>query len=133
MELNENTKILIVGLGLMGGSYAQALTDKGFEVGAIARRQESIDFALQKGLIRHGRCEADPEYIAQFDLLIFALYPHKFLEWLRDNQQYIKPNAIITDVTGVKCSVVYRVQELLRSDIEYIGACLLYTSPSPRD
>lgn len=122
MELNKNTKILIVGLGLMGGSYAQALTDKGFEVGAMARRQESIDYALEKGLISHGRCTPDPEYIGQFDLLIFALYPHTFIEWLRDNQRYIKPNALITDVTGVKCSVVYKVQEMLRSDLEYIGA-----------
>ncbi len=120
--LNKDTKILIIGLGLMGGSYAEALTDAGFEVGAIARRQESIDYAMENGLIKHGRCFADPEYIAQFDLLIFALYPHTFIEWIRDNQQYIKPRALLTDVTGVKCSIVYTIQEMLRPDLEYIGA-----------
>lgn len=122
MKLNEKTKILIIGLGLIGGSYADALTAAGFEVGAIARRQSSIDFALQRGWIRHGRTFADPDYIGQFDLLVFALYPHVFLEWLKENQQYIRPNALLTDVTGVKGSVVFAVQKLLREDLEFIGA-----------
>ena len=39
MKLDKNTKILILGLGLMGGSYAQSLTAHGFEVGAIAGRR----------------------------------------------------------------------------------------------
>jgi len=47
-------KILIVGLGLLGGSYAEALTAKGYEVSAIAHRQSSIDYALEKGLIKAG-------------------------------------------------------------------------------
>lgn len=122
MELTHNTKILIVGLGLMGGSYAQALSAQGFEVGAIARRQETLDYALQNGLIRHGRIDADPAYLAQFDLIVFALYPHVFLQWLEENQQYLRPGALLTDVTGVKTSVVYQVQAMLRPDLEYIGA-----------
>ena len=32
MEINHNAKILIVGTGLIGGSYAQGLTGAGFEV-----------------------------------------------------------------------------------------------------
>ena len=68
MEFNKDTKILIIGLGLMGGSYAQALSENGYEVGAIARRKEIIDYALEKGWINHGRCEVDEEYIKQFDL-----------------------------------------------------------------
>ena len=122
MEFNHNTKILIVGLGLMGGSYAQALSAQGYEVGAMARRQETIDYALQHGMIRHGRVEIDPDYLAQFDLVVFALYPHIFLTWLQENQRYLHPGALLTDVTGVKGSVVYEVQRMLRPDLEYIGA-----------
>ena len=90
MKLDKNTKILILGLGLMGGSYAQSLTAHGFEVGAIARRQETIDYALREGIIKSGRADIDPGYIAQFDLLIFAMYPHAFVEWIESYQQYIK-------------------------------------------
>lgn len=122
MEFNKNTKVLIVGLGLIGGTYAQALSDEGFKVGAIARREETLRFALDKGWIRHGRTEADAEYIRQFDLVVFALYPHVFLDWIRENQHCLKPGALLTDVTGVKRSVVYAVQDMLRDDVEFIGA-----------
>ena len=122
MEINKNTKILIVGLGLIGGTYAQALSDQGYEVGAVARRKETIDFALDKGWIRHGRWEVDEDYIGGFDLVVFALYPHIFLEWIRDHQHCLKSGALLTDVTGVKRSVVYAVQDMLRDDLEFIGA-----------
>jgi len=122
LKIDKNTKFLIVGLGLMGGSYADALTAKGYEVGAIARRQETIDYALAHGMIRHGRSEVDPDYIAQFDVLVFALYPKVFLAWIAENQQCIRSGALLTDVTGVKGSVVYDVQRMLRPDLEFIGA-----------
>lgn len=122
MEFNKNTKILIVGLGLIGGSYAQALSDEGFEVGAIARRNETLTQALERGWIKHGCTEIDGDYISQFDLVVFALYPHIFLEWIKNNQQHLKPGALLTDVTGVKRCVVYKVQDMLRDDLEYIGA-----------
>ena len=89
MRFIKNSKILIIGLGLMGGSYAQALTDLGYEVGGLARRQEVIDYALNKGYIRHGGITVEKEYIGQFDVIVFALYPHIFIDWLRDYQDYI--------------------------------------------
>ncbi|MDO4488363.1 MAG: prephenate dehydrogenase [Eubacteriales bacterium] len=122
MNFNKDTKVLIVGLGLIGGTYAEALSDKGYTVGAIDKRAESIDFALNKGWITEGRTENDSEFIAGFDLVIFALYPHIFLEWLSENQGALKPGTLLTDVTGVKSSVVYKVQDMLRGDLEFIGA-----------
>ena len=46
MMLNTNKNILIVGLGLLGGSYAKALTRKGFNVKVITLKQEDIDYAI---------------------------------------------------------------------------------------
>lgn len=120
--LDKSKKILIVGLGLMGGSYADALTKAGFEVGAITRSQSSIDNALERGLIRHGMAEVQAEYVGQFDIVVFSLYPHTFIKWIEQYQQFIKPGALLTDVTGVKGSVVYKVQSILRPDVEFIGA-----------
>ncbi len=122
MKLDKTKKILIVGLGLIGGSYAEALTDAGYEVGAIDLNESSIDYALEHGMIAHGRSSVDADYVLEFDVLVFALYPHTFVEWIEKYQSYIKPGAVITDVTGVKCSIVYKIQEVLRDDVEYIGA-----------
>ena len=122
MKFDRDTKILIVGLGLIGGSYAEALSSGGYEVGAIDCNADSIAFALEKGWISSGRADTDGEYIVKFDLIVFALYPHIFIDSTKQNQRFIRPGALLTDVTGVKCSVVYEVQKLLRSDLEFIGA-----------
>lgn len=122
MKFDKDTKILIVGLGLIGGSYGEALSSGGYEVGAIDCNADSIAFALEKGWISSGRVDTDGEYIGKFDLIVFALYPHIFIDWIKQNQRFIRPGALLTDVTGVKCSVVYEVQKLLRSDLEFIGA-----------
>ena len=60
MKIIKDIKFLIVGLGLIGGSYAEALTDLGYEVGAITRSQSSIDYAIKKGLIARGTTVSSP-------------------------------------------------------------------------
>ena len=120
--LSKDKKILIVGLGLIGGSYAQALTRQGYEVGAVTRSQDTIDYALEHGLIVRGTTIPTAEFVGGYDIVVFALYPHIFLKWIADYQQFIKPGALLTDVTGVKCSVVYEVQKALRPDLEFVGA-----------
>ena len=114
--------ILIVGLGLLGGSYAEALTKAGFKVNAITKEQSSVDFALKKGIIAYGTTKVDKELIGSAELVIFALYPHIFTEWIDKYQQYLKPGAVITDVTGVKGCIVDKIQALLRPDVEFIAA-----------
>ena len=122
MIVNVNKKILIVGLGLLGGSYAKVLKRFGFHISAITRSQSSIDFALREGLIDEGSVEVDPRLVGEADLMIFALYPHIFVEWIETNQHLFKSGALITDVTGVKESIVYKIQEMLRPDVEFIAA-----------
>lgn len=122
MNFNKNTKIGIIGLGLIGGSYAIDLSNKGYEVGAIDINTDSIDYAIRNKLVKHGMDKVEKDYVEQFDLLIFCLYPHTFIEWIKDYGDYIKQGALITDVTGVKGAVVNKVQAMLRPDLEYIAA-----------
>ena len=116
------TNILIVGLGLLGGSYAQRLTECGFRVSAITRREQTIAYALEAGMIAAGAAFPDPALIGEADLVVFALYPHVFIEWVESYQQYLKPGALLTDVTGVKGCIVGRIQNMLRKDVEFIAA-----------
>lgn len=122
MSLDKKTNILIVGLGLMGGSYAKALSRRGYNVSAITKDQKSIDYATNKGMIKNGSAFADKELISTADLIILAVYPHAVVEWIKQNAQYIKKGAVITDVTGVKSSIVYDVQKILPQDTEFIAA-----------
>lgn len=120
--LQPNTKILIVGLGLLGGSYAMALTEAGYEVGAVDLSAKSIAYALEKGIIAHGESQVSEAYLKNFDLVVLALYPETAVWWIKTYQSFLKPNALITDVTGVKSTVVYPIQDALRPDLEFIGA-----------
>ena len=122
MKLDKNTKILIVGLGLMGGSYAMALSKKGYSVRCITKEQKDIDYAIERGMIEFGTTELDARLIASSELIIFALYPTVFIKWIEENQGLFSPNTVITDVTGVKGSVVEGVQSILRPDVEFIAA-----------
>lgn len=122
MALDKNKKILVVGLGLIGGSYAAALSRNGFEVGAVDRDPDAIGYALEAGYIRHGSVTAEPDYIGGFDIVVFALYPSVLLDWVEKNARFFKKGALLTDVTGVKSGIVFRVQELLPPGTEFVGA-----------
>jgi len=122
MIVDVSKKILIVGLGLLGGSYARVLKRFGFTVNAITLEQSSIDYALKEGMIDEGSTQVDPRLVGEADLVIFALYPHVFVQWIEQNQHLLKSGALITDVTGVKGSIVYKIQDMLRSDVEFVAA-----------
>ncbi len=122
MKLNEKSQILIVGLGLMGGSYAQALTEKGFSVWGIDRNEDSIFYALREKMIEKGWSYPNENAIGMADVIIFALYPGVFKKWIEENQQYFRPGTLITDVTGVKDEIVDDIQSMLRPDVEFIAA-----------
>jgi len=122
MKLIKKVNIMIVGLGLLGGSYAKGLKKLGFYVSAITKDRESVDYALENGIIDYGTTEIEPELIADADLVVFALYPHVVIDWIEKNQQYFKSGAVLTDVTGVKGGIVDKIQSVLREDVEFIAA-----------
>ena len=114
--------ILIVGLGLMGGSYAKALKRMGYHIAALDRDAEAVAYALQEHIIHEGSAAEDERLIREADALIFALYPGIFPEWVETHQHLFKSGAVMTDVTGVKSCIVDRIQRLLRKDVEFIAA-----------
>ncbi len=120
--ISKDTNILIVGLGLIGGSYAKALKDKGYKVSAITKEPSSIDYAIKNNIIDYGTTEIEEDLIKNSKLIIFSLYPHIFKEWITNNQKYFSKGTIITDVTGVKEDIVNFIQPILREDVEFIAA-----------
>ncbi len=119
--INKQTKFLIVGLGLLGGSYAMALKQQGYTVYGIARRQETIDYALNHGIIDEGQIQVD-EFVQKADVVIFGLYPTAMVQWIQKYKHLFKKNCLISDVSGVKSNIVDVVQDELKDlPVEFIS------------
>lgn len=120
MELPK--QICIVGLGLLGGSYAMGLTRAGCTVSAVDVRAEAIRYALENGLIAAGTAEDPAPLLQKADAVVLGLYPRALVEWLQSHQALFKPGALVTDVCGVKGGIVEEVQGFLRPDVEFIAS-----------
>lgn len=115
-------KILIVGLGLIGGSYAKGLTKNGYEVYGYNRNIDAVNYAIKNKIIVDGTNDFNKEFVSQFDRIIFSLYPNIFKEYIDNYGGFLKDGAIISDVTGVKESIVNYIQEKLGDRVEFIPA-----------
>ena len=111
----------IVGLGLLGGSYAMALTEKGHTVTAVDVREAAIDWARRRGIITEGATDGFEPLLERADAVVICLYPDIAAPWLREHQRHFKPGVLITDVCGVKGHYVDEVQSFLREDAEFIA------------
>ncbi len=120
--INKNIKFLIVGLGLIGGSYAKALRKKGFYVSAINDTRSAIDYAISEHIIDEGYDYVEPKAVENADIIVFSLYPNVFAQWIKNYSHLFKKGTIITDVTGVKSCIVDEVQALLGDGVEFIAA-----------
>ena len=112
-------KILIVGLGLMGGSYAMGLSLKGHEIYACDINNESIEYAKNNNLIIDGSNDAS-KYIPEMDMIIIGLYPNYIVDFLKKHKSLFKKGQIITDLCGIK---TYFLEEAQKNsgDAEYIS------------
>ncbi len=96
--------IAVIGLGLIGGSVLKGLKNKGYKLLGIARRQETIEQALNEKIIDEGSvdiniaCEAD---------LIFVCTPiNNTIETIKYLQEKVKAETIITDAASIKGKII---------------------------
>lgn len=120
--MKQGLEVLIVGLGLIGGSYAKGLAAKGYHVTAIDTNHSSIEMALEGGFIEKGATVANVDLISQADLIIFGVYPLVMKDWVVEHQAHFKSGAVVTDVLGVKRDIVEKMETLLREDVYYVGS-----------
>ncbi len=118
--ISKSNKIAIVGLGLLGGSYAKGLARANYPLIGIDIDLSAVEFAKRLNWIYKG--SNDPSLVQEADIVIFALYPMTLIDWIKENQKYFKPGAIITDVTGVKESILKEINNILRDDVEFVAS-----------
>ena len=106
-------KILIVGLGLMGGAYALKLKNKGYEVYGSDLNEDAINYAIKHNYVIDA--SNDPsKYIPDMDMIILCIYPTNICDFLQKYNQYFKDNLLITDISGVKSSYLERAYNLAK-------------------
>ena len=110
----------IVGLGLMGASFAKKLSQLNYSVYGIDVSKQTIDKAKELKIIVDG--STNPlDVIGQCDTFIFCLYPTKILPWIEVYQNDIPKNSLLMDISGVKTNVIQPIQDILRDDLELLS------------
>ena len=89
----------ILGLGLIGGSFARAYAKAGHTVLACEHDTATLEFAKLSGAV-HG--VIDDNTISQCELIILAIYPDKCVNWLKENASKILSSTLVIDACGTK-------------------------------
>lgn len=121
-DMAEQATIGIVGLGLIGGSFARAYKEKapGFKIYAANRTAATLERAVAEGVVDG---ELDKDTIGECDLIIVNLFPDAAIRYIEDNKQFFKPNTIVTDACGNKRGICAEGFELAENDdFCFIGA-----------
>lgn len=119
MELQEvplsiDKTVLIIGLGLIGGSIARGLHEAlpALKLLAADGDQQQLDCAVAQGVISRGN--QDPlALVAKADLIVLAVPTLSIPGVLQKIAPLLQPMAVITDVASVKQSVAAAAQEHL--------------------
>ena len=92
----------IVGLGLIGGSFAKAYHAAGERVLAQDIDRDVLSFAVISSAVDE---ELTDETMAECDLILLAVCPAAAVEWLRKNAPKIASHTIVIDCCGTKRTV----------------------------
>lgn len=120
--MKKETQFLIIGLGLLGGSYAKGLSEAGFSVMAVDPNLESLKYAEKQHWISQYSIECNKEMVERANIIIFAVYPNLIVDLAKKISPWLSKGTLITDVTGVKSEIVNHIQSILSDEVEFVGA-----------
>ena len=89
----------IVGLGLIGGSFAKAYHEAGHTVLGFDADRSTMDFARLSGTVAD---ELTEENISTCDIVLVCIYPAAAVEFLRYAAPHIGPHPVVIDCCGTK-------------------------------
>ena len=95
----------ILGLGLIGGSFARAFALDGHTVYASEKDESMLSFSMLAGAV-HGKL--DPNTIPICDLILLAIYPDGSAAWLEENATFVSNDALVMDCCGIKEEICSR-------------------------
>ncbi len=113
-------KILVAGLGLIGGSLCKAIKNNTeYTVIGDDNNENVIKSAIQCDAVDE---KATDENIPLCDIAIICLHPQIAEEYMNNIIPKMKKNSIISDVCGIKGSMVHRLTDKAgEHNVHYIG------------
>ncbi|MER2174861.1 MAG: prephenate dehydrogenase [Carnobacterium sp.] len=114
--------IAIVGLGVIGGSFAKGLQAAGYtNVYGIDVSESTLKIAVDQGMIKKGFIEAN-DILQDMDVIMISLYPNQIAPFVEQHKNRLKDGAVLTDVTGVKTTIIEKVSNILPSTVDFVFA-----------
>jgi prephenate dehydrogenase len=116
-------KVSILGVGLIGASFALALKKRGLcgSIAGFGRSESNLVNAKERGII--DSFDLDPVGAsADSDLVVFAVHAGSFGRTAKSIAGFLKKGAVVTDVGSVKGRLVYEMEELLSPRAFFVGA-----------
>ena len=114
-------KVCVVGLGLIGGSFALNLKQKGFsgEVVAVDVNPEAVKKGIELGIVDRGG--TDYSFVKGCDLVIIATPVGVYREVIEKITPFLSKGAIVSDLGSVKGELVYTCERLLKGRAPFVG------------
>ena len=121
--MNTFEKLVIVGVGLIGGSIALAARNRGLarKVVGVGRRRESLDQACELGIIEAGFLEI-PEAVTDADLVVFCAPVHLIADHILLAAPRCPDGVLLTDAGSTKSVIVQAIEGKLPEGITFIGS-----------
>lgn len=118
----------IVGLGIMGGSFAKSIrarvlsqSDATGKIFACNRSTACLNQALNEGVVNKIFTSSEvSKMLPECDFVFICLYPHATLDFLHEHKEEFKTNSIVTDISGVKGIFEKELPKILRRDVDFI-------------
>ncbi|MBK5211379.1 MAG: prephenate dehydrogenase [Coriobacteriia bacterium] len=111
----------VVGMGLIGGSFAKAAHNLGNDTILGFDIDESVVYKAI--LVEAIDAKLNEDRIKECDMILLALYPKAAVEWTRRNADRIKKNAILADLCGIKAAIFDDLSSIAGEHwFTYIGA-----------
>ncbi len=113
--------IVIVGLGIIGGSLAKAFAKyTNHHIIGINRSEITVQQALNDGAIHEiGKLDS----LGKADVVYMCTYPEHIVSFVENNAGYFRKNCIITDVCGIKKNICGRLTDICeKNGLQYVGS-----------
>lgn len=117
----DNMNIGIVGIGLIGGSYAKALRKYPYKIFGIDNDEETLKYALEENIVDFAY-QNPSSILKELDVIFICLYPEDTIKFVREHINNFKRGAVISDVVGVKRFIIDSLEVYFDDEIEFVFA-----------